>query len=342
MKNDLSSVSSHLTRRHASVLLLAAFAAHSFASTSAQISLRVPSGESVRKMFETSFEVEQIDIVSVIEDEVIDVHPDEIPHVTYTAFDGVEFVDRYVSVEEGHLLKLVRTFEDYVGIVVDTTERRGESKRYHEQERASGLVERVVEFQRDETGGRSTVRFVKDPENNESLLSGLEADADGLFLLPGGGAGGEIEVGSTWRVEIGECHRLFNLLGDLHPEKVSGSPVEQHVEDFSKALRTGLDGECHAKVTAIEDGVVTVEVVVEATSTIALNERFEDGTAVDQVKYEIDGEAHLQWNLEKGRAAEFEFSADVEFDWKRKSRPNGKSYTLRTYAGSAESRLLCD
>jgi hypothetical protein len=145
------------------------------------------------------------------------------------------------------------------------------------------------------------------------LLEELEHRADLVEFLPGE----PVAVGDTWEVPLVAFHHISNPCGDVHLM----TPTEREEGDdddaMQDALRESLDGEIHATLERIEDGVAHIALTMELTMEGEVqgeDQETEEGVTLEtfrSLEIELDLEGELQWVMESGRASNLVVAGEV-------------------------------
>ena len=250
----------------------------------------------------------------------------------------VVVTDGFVRSRTNQPLELVRTFEDVSGelegrIVLETAD--GDLELDVEGDRSSPLNTIGVRFLWDADDEAYEVTYADDLAADEALLEGLEPDGHFIGLLPEDGD--DVGVGAEWEIEPARLAAALRPFDDLPLETETTLAAMEGVLD--PLLLPGpfelfageAAGDVAATLTEEEDGIATIEIVVDITVASDQAERVRplvadalpDGVVarLRSADYDIaiDGVATLRWDVAAHRMVDFEFEADagvgVELDF---------------------------
>ena len=240
--------------------------------------------------------------------------------------------DGYLRVEAGRPVELERTFDTIEARLALSSE-TGMGAESQDMSASSELEGAVVRFTLDEAGDGYDVEFANG-DGDEALLEGLDEDMDLRFLLPKG----SVSVDETWDVDVSELTRLVLPGGDLSfgtDDLVDEGPDWELETIIGASLEDKLDeaiqGSCTCTYTGIreEDGssLAEIEIEIEIASALDFAEELEEvvraiGEEVgEEIPLELDvadmvldleAEATLSWDLERGTVHSFRLSMDGE------------------------------
>jgi len=256
----------------------------------------------------------------------------DVPTVRAAVEQNLQVVvtDRFVRSRTNQPLELVRTFEEVSGeleghIVLETA--GGDAELDVEGDRSSPLDSIGVRFLWSPDDEAYEVTYADDLAADEALIEGLLPDGHFIGLLPE--EGDDVAVGTEWDVEPAVLAAALRPFGDLPMETETTLAALEGVLDplllpgpFD-ALEGEAAGDVVATLTGEEDGVATIEVVVDIRVASDQAERVRPLVAdalpegvvarLRRAGYDvaIDGIATLRWDLTAHRMVDFEFEADA-------------------------------
>ncbi len=262
-------------------------------------------GTKVTKTFLNNLSLDLVEVGVTVNGEEQELPDEAKPEVTLSDEEEITFVDEYVSVADGKATEILRTFTTLVDNSTQSVVPPGGEAMEEIEEGESDLQGETVRFVWDEDVEEFEISFSEDDGQDDSLLDDLDADADFGFLL----SDEEMEVGSSWEIDVVAFDRISSPSGDLKINAPDGDDETDEV--FSEAFRDGLDGTFEGTYESLEDGVATIVFEGEVTTTFEIEgEEEAAGTQSFEFTFVISGT--LLWNMEAGVASEFQFGGDVE------------------------------
>lgn len=262
-------------------------------------------GTKVTKTFVNVLNMELVDVEVTVNGEEQELPDEAKPEVTLTDEEEVIFEDEYVKVADGQAAELLRTFTTLVDNSIQSVVGPDGETMEQVEEGESDLAGETVRFKWDEDAEAYDASFAEDDGQEASLLDGLEADADFLYLL----SDEAMEVGSSWEVDPIAFDRISSPSGDL--KIIAPESDEDLDETFSESFRDGLDGTFEGTYESLEDGIATIVFEGEITTSFDVEGGEEAmGSQTFDFTFEISGK--LLWDMEAGVASEFQFGGEVE------------------------------
>lgn len=274
------------------------------ASAPESLQLGVEAGTKITKSFTSSLRLELQSMTAEVNGE--EQEGAETPDVTITDEEEIVFVDEYISVDGGKATELVRTYKTLSDVSSQVVIMPDGQEQSSESDGESGLDGVAVRFKWSEDDEEFEVAFAdEDEEADDELLEDLDADADFSFLLPED----EVDVGDTWEIDIQAFHFISNPSGDLKID--SDDEDEEDGDDFSLQFRENLSGDLEGKLVSIKDGVATISITGDASTTVETDstpESAPEGASVVQAfEFTFECKGELTWDMKKGHALNLEF-----------------------------------
>lgn len=272
-----------------------------------ELRFAVDEGTTITKTFVTELRATLEDFSVSIDGEV----RDDIPEPEFSLDDTTRVVltDEYRAVDGGRVRTLVRTFDE---LNDSTTRSRVDPAGQESDETSEGesaLEGLDVEFEWNEDAEEYEASFVEDDAGDGDLLEGLVAGVDFREFLPDG----DVEEGETWEVDATAFEAIINPSGEV---KIRSEDEEDNSE-LQEQMRDNVSGTIEATYVGREDGVATIELVIEV-ETSAIDDSpggAPEGVEATQelaISYECEGE--LLWDVERGVAKSLELSGEVEIE----------------------------
>ncbi len=265
----------------------------------------IEAGTKVTKTFVNVLNLELVDVEVTVDGEEQEIPDDAKPEVTLSDEEEVIFEDEYVKVDGGQATELLRTFSTLVDTSTQAIVGPDGEEMEQVEEGESDLAGETVRFVWDEDAEAFDASFSEDDGQDDSLLEDLDGDADFLFLL----SDKEMEVGSSWEVDVLAFDRISSPSGDL--KIIAPDSNEEMDEVFSESFRDGLGGTFEGTFESLEEGVATIVYEGEITTSFDVDGPDEQmGSQTFEFTFEVSGK--LLWDMEAGVASEFQFGGDVE------------------------------
>lgn len=185
-----------------------------------------------------------------------------------------------------------------------------------EEVMTSPLQGESVVFEWDEEEGEWTASLPEDSESelDSEILDDLRADLALVGLLPDR----SVAVGDSWPVGL-DLYYSLNWPGGILPylgeEEEERDPYEL---EGSRQRFANTEAEGTAKLEAVEEGVATVSVVFEASTSaeVEMEVEAEEGVPLDSVtrvqELTTELEVEILWDLEAGRWTSYSITDSTE------------------------------
>jgi hypothetical protein len=280
------------------------------------LSLAIERGTKLTKTFVTEFalDLEEVELEVTIdgEDHALD-SPEHELSIEQT--ETVTFIDEHLALEDGRTTKLRRRFDTLSETSARTmTDAEGETDETDE-EGESELEGHTVELVWDADEETWSASFAEGDEGgDDELLAELEHHADFVEFLPDG----EVAIGAEWTVPASAFVRLSNPSGELHLD--TPSDKEEDDDELQDQLDSNFAGEITAKLVSVEDGLATIALTLELTTSGEVDEELEEveeSAPVEvtrSVELEFDLEGALVWNVEEGRPVSLAVEGELGFE----------------------------
>lgn len=235
----------------------------------------------------------------------------ELPEVVIDEEFEAVFVDKYVRVEDGRSQELVRTFETLSNVSTQSSPDMEGEMAEEVSEGESELDGTSVRFRWNSDEEEYVVSWADDEDADSSeLFDGLDADADYLYLLPEE----DVEVGDSWDLDVA----VFDLLSSPGGDLAIYSEGDDPEDDFGDQFNDGLEGSMEATLTSIEDGVATITISGEVTTSVEQDGKPEEAPAelelMQTFDFNFEIEGVLVWDMNAGHAKSLELEGDVNLD----------------------------
>jgi len=280
------------------------------------LSFKVEAGTKLSKTFvtELALELEEITIALTVDGEDQELESPEV-EMSIAETETVTFTDEYLALEDGRATKLRRRFDDLSETSARTmTDEEGESDDTTE-EGESELEGHTVDLTWDAEDETWSAAFAEGDEGgDDELLAELEHHADLIDFLPDG----EVAVGAEWTVPAAAFLHLSNPSGELHLD--TPSDKEEDDDDLQDQLDENMAGEITAKLVSVEDGLATIELTLELTTSGEVDEgaqEVDETMSVERsrkVELEFDLEGSLVWHVEEGRPVSLVLEGELGFE----------------------------
>lgn len=295
------------------------------------LTLGVESGTVLTKSFtsELALELDEIEIEFVVDGEEQALETPEV-EMSITDTETLTFTDEYLALADGRATKLKRSFDELSETSARSfTGSEGESSDSTE-DGESGLEGHAVVLTWDEDSEEWGAAWADDGEELDAeLLADLEHHADLVEFLPAG----EVAVGAEWSVPAKAFLHLSNPSGDVHLETPTDAARDD--QELHDQLDENLEGEILAKLASVTDGLATIELTFDLSTSGEVDEGPQEGgegPSLDltrAVSLAFDLEGQLVWNVTEGRPVSLTVDGDTEFSSRETREGDHEGVALR-------------
>lgn len=268
------------------------------------------------KTFETTLSLEGGDLEVIMSGQPVPAEYLPVIEIELQTETTVAFTDRYVSVADGCVVGLVRSYDELGVRETGLTVMSGQGMDNEVETDGEGTSElsgEHVRFTYDEEEGAFEVGFERgEGSDGAELLKGLNVHADWIGILPDEG----VEKGDSWTVKAAAVSDLFDPSGHLPFEYAEGDPrngADPGVTTYEGQLDVTVSG-IHSRdgqelITFAVEGEIE-KIITSPTDLAHIPVVDGMGTQINTHIMTLEGE--VVWNATTGHGVSMQLEGPVE------------------------------